>query len=151
MTILALDLGTKTGFALWQPPHAVLSGTWNLQPTRHESEGQRYVKLQNKLNAIHAASPITEVAFEAVERHAGTIAAHVYGGLSGILKAWCIGENIPYRGLGVGQIKKSWTGKGNADKMLMIQTARDKGYEVIDDNEADALALLDLVVKEKLG
>ena len=150
MTLLALDLGTKTGFAMWNPPGATLSGTWNFQPTRHESEGQRYVKLHNKLVEIHKTSPITEVVFEAVERHAGTVAAHVYGGLSGIMKAWCISEKIPYKGYSVGTIKKSWTGKGNADKALMISTARDKGYEVIDDNEADALALLDMVLKARI-
>lgn len=149
MTILALDLGTKTGFAIFSPPAVVLSGTWDLKPTRHESEGQRYVKLNRKLSEIHAASPITEVYFEAVERHAGTIAAHVYGGLAGILKAWCIEHGREYRGVPVGKIKKSWTGSGAASKELMIKVAREKGYEVIDDNEADALALLDYAVKEK--
>ena len=147
MTILALDLGTKTGFALFSPPNAVLSGVWELKPTRHESEGQRYVKLSNKLKEIHKASPLTEVVFEAVERHAGTVAAHVYGGLAGIMKAFCLENKIAYRGVSVGTIKKSWTGKGNADKAMMIKVAREKGYAVIDDNEADALALLDYVVK----
>ena len=150
MTLLALDLGTKTGFAMWNPPDATLSGTWNFQPSRHESEGQRYVKLHNKLVEIHKVSPITEVVFEAVERHAGTIAAHVYGGLSGILKAWCISENIPYKGYSVGTIKKSWTGNGAASKDLMVKTARDKGYEVGTEDEADALALLDLVLKGRI-
>ena len=36
---------------------------------------------------------------------------------------------------------------GAASKELMVKTARDKGYEVGSEDEADALALLDLVLK----
>lgn len=149
MTILALDLGTKTGFAFFSPPHAVISGTWNLAPTRHESEGMRYVKFMRKLKEMHAAAAIDEVAYESVERHAGTVAAHVYGGLMAFVKAFCIENKIEYRGVSVGTIKKSFTGKGNADKTAMMAEAARRGYTVGDSNEADALALLDYVLKEK--
>jgi Holliday junction resolvasome RuvABC endonuclease subunit len=47
----------------------------------------------------------------------------------------------------VGEIKKSFTGKGNAPKEAMIAEARRRGYEPVDDNEADAIAILEL----KLG
>ena len=40
-------------------------------------------------------------------------------------------------------IKKHATGKGNASKEAMLASARSKGHDPSDDNEADALALLD--------
>ncbi|SFM91671.1 hypothetical protein SAMN05421863_106912 [Nitrosomonas communis] len=58
------------------------------------------------------------------------------------LTAWCEHHNIPYQGVPVGTIKKHATGKGNASKDEMIASVRELGHAPIDDNEADALALL---------
>lgn len=149
--ILALDLGTTTGWALFSPPGATLSGTWGLKPGRFDGGGMRFVKFKTRLNELHAATPVEQVYFEEVRRHRGTDAAHVYGGLMATLTAWCEEHKIPYDGVPVGEIKKNWTGKGNADKDMMIAEARKRGYEVIDDNEADALAILDLKLKEMRG
>jgi Holliday junction resolvasome RuvABC endonuclease subunit len=148
-TILALDLGTKTGYALHNG--AMVSGVWDLKPGRFEGGGMRFLKFRNMLTQMHTASPISEVYFEEVRRHAGTDAAHVYGGLMGQLTAWCEERGVPYQGVPVGAIKKSWTGNGAAKKDLMIQTARDHGFTPIDDNEAVALALLDMKLKERVG
>ena len=82
------------------------------------------------------------VYFEEVRRHASTDSAHVYGGLMATLTAWCEHHKIPYQGVPVGTIKKHATGKGNADKVAMIDAIRLRGHPVTDDNEADALALL---------
>jgi crossover junction endodeoxyribonuclease RuvC len=43
----------------------------------------------------------------------------------------------------VGTIKRHVTGRGNADKDAVIAAVRALGFDPIDDNEADALALLD--------
>ena len=43
----------------------------------------------------------------------------------------------------MGTIKKHATGKGNAGKADMLNAMRNKGFSPADDNEADALALLD--------
>jgi hypothetical protein len=51
-------------------------------------------------------------------------------------------NSIPYSGVGVGTIKKSATGRGNAGKPEMIAAMRRLGHLPDDDNEADALALL---------
>ena len=69
-------------------------------------------------------------------------AAHAYGGFMGHLTAWCEHHNIPYQGVPVGTIKKHATGKGNAGKSEMIVAAKVRGHNPVDDNEADALALL---------
>ncbi len=149
--ILCLDLGTTTGYALAAGDGASavrLSSTWNLKPSRFEGGGMRFVKFTRALNQIHETWPISRVYFEAVRRHRGTDAAHVYGGLMGMLTAWCEERLIPYEGVGVGAIKKFWTGTGNADKEAMCAEARRRGYTVIDDNEADAIALRELKLSE---
>lgn len=72
----------------------------------------------------------------------GVDAAHVYGGFLAHLTAWCEDHEIAYQGVGVGVIKKFMTGAGNASKEAMLQAAKDKGFDPVDDNEADALAIL---------
>lgn len=101
----------------------------------------RFVKFRKWLNELAAAYPVNMVVFEEVRRHAGTDAAHVYGGLMATLTAWCEENHIPYAGVPVGEIKKHATGKGNASKDQMIAAAVKRGYAPIDDNEADAIGL----------
>lgn len=149
--ILALDLGTMTGWALFNPPGTTLSGRWDLKPRRFEGGGIRFVRLRRSLDELHEAVNVRHACFEEVRRHRGTDAAHVYGGLMATLTAWCEERNIPYEGVPVGTIKKSWTGNGAANKDAMIAEARARGYEVADDNVADALALLDWKLKEMRG
>lgn len=148
-TILALDLGTTTGYALYNG--AMISGVWNLKPAKYSGGGMRFLKFEEALDAMHKATPIDRVYYEAVRRHIGTDAAHTYGGLMGTLQKWCEVNKIPYDGVPVGTIKKSWTGSGSASKEMMMQTARDHGFTPIDDNEADAIALLDMKLKEIRG
>ena len=147
MTVLALDLGTTTGFAWSAKAGVVVSGTWDLRPKKYEGAGMRYLKFAAYLGTLHTSQKLSRVYFEAVRRHLGTDAAHVYGGLMGTLEAWCEQHKVPYQGVPVGTIKRFWTGKGNANKDAMINKARLLGYEPIDDNEADALALLHCMEK----
>lgn len=147
--ILALDLGTTTGWALSGSP--VSHGTWALKPSRFEGGGMRFVKFRNRLNELNGPigrGAIAQIVFEEVRRHAGTDAAHVYGGLMATLTAWCEDNKIPYSAVPVGTIKRFWTGKGNADKGLMIAEAMRRGFKVEDDNEADAVALLHYQMEE---
>ena len=141
--ILCLDLGTKTGFAARLSPTTVLSGTRDFKNTRFEGGGMRFLKFRKWLNEINQGlGQIDLVYFEEVRRHLGVDAAHAYGGFMNHLTAWCEENNIPYGGVPVGTIKKHATGKGNASKSEMIQSAKANGHNPADDNEADALALL---------
>lgn len=139
-SLLALDLGTTTGFCIGHRG-ATTSGRANFKPDRYSGGGMRFVKFRKWLNELKAAYPVGMVVFEEVRRHAGTDAAHVYGGLMATLTAWCEENGIPYEGVPVGEIKRSWTGKGNAPKEAMILEAVKRGHAPIDDNEADAIAL----------
>lgn len=142
-TVLALDLGTTVGWALRMGDHSILSGTQTFRPGRFEGGGMRYLRFTDWLVEVAMrAHGIRRVVFEEVRRHAGTDAAHVYGGFLGTLTAWCEEHEIPYQGVPVGTIKRFATGKGNADKAAMIAAVRARGFTPADDNEADAIALL---------
>lgn len=140
---LALDLGTNTGWATTRDGVTV-SGTASFKVGRYEGGGMRYLRFQRWLDEM-AAHGLDSIWFEEVRRHAGTDAAHVYGGLLATLTSWCEHRGIPYSGVPVGSIKKHATGKGNANKDLMIAAAVARGFTPGDDNEADALALLHMV------
>ena len=142
-TILALDLGTTTGWAIRAASDPITHGFITFRPQRFEGGGMRYLRFKRWLSELSASAvAIHEVYFEEARRHAGVDAAHVYGGLMATLTTWCEHHNIPYQGVPVGTIKKHATGKGNASKEDMIAAIRTRGYPVTDDNEADALALL---------
>lgn len=149
MTILALDLGTKTGFKVGTRTNAT-SGTMSFAVnSRYEGGGMRFLRFRRWLNEIAAAhGPLTRLAYEEVRNHKGVDAAHVYGGLMGHLTAWCEENDVPYEAIPVGTIKRHWTGKGNAGKPAMIEASQERGLTPVDDNEADAQALFDLMLKE---
>lgn len=147
MKVLTLDLGATTGFCVGDEKHHV-NGFWGFKPSRFEGGGIRFVRFRNKLAELYAAYRFERVAFEEVHRHAATAAAHAYGGYLATLTAWCEEIGIPYEGVGVGTIKRFWTGKGNASKELMLAACHAKEMSVTDDNEADAIALFHLMLEK---
>ena len=150
--ILALDLGTTTGWALRGHEGLITSGTASFRPGRFDGGGMRYLRFSNWLGELDRLSgPIASIWFEEVRRHAGTAAAHVNGGLMATLTAWAELRGVPYEGVPVGTIKRHATGKGNADKEAMIATARARGFTPADDNEADAIAILFWALETKGG
>jgi Holliday junction resolvasome RuvABC endonuclease subunit len=147
--ILALDLGTSTGWAARSSSGLITSGTIDLKPSRYEGGGMRFLRFANWLSDMHKlAGPIDAIYFEEVRRHAGTDAAHVYGGLMATLTSWAEMRHIPYQGVPVGTIKRHATGKGNAPKEAMITAAQARGFRPATHDEADALALLNWAICE---
>lgn len=150
--ILALDLGTKTGWAIKLENSLIKSGTEPFNPQRFEGGGMRYLRFTKWLEDLNQLSGgINQIYFEEVRRHIGVDAAHAYGGFLAHLSSWCENRQIPYLGIPVGTIKKHITGKGNAGKAEIIGGVKKLGFDPSDDNEADALALLDLVIKKHQG
>jgi len=146
--MLALDLGTSTGWALLDRSGRICSGSQPFRPQRYEGGGMRFLRFQRWLKELSysPASPeqplIDQVVFEEVRRHAGVDAAHAYGGFLGQLGSFCEHHRVPYQGVPVGTIKRFIAGKGNASKEQVIAAVRGLGHSPVDDNEADALALL---------
>ena len=141
--ILALDLGTTTGWALRRHDSLITSGTVSFKPSRYDGGGMRYLRFTNWLTELDRLSgPVAAIWFEEVRNHKGVDASHVFGGLLATLTAWAELRGIPYSGVPVGTIKKHAAGKGNAPKAAMIAAARARGFLPADDNEADAIAIL---------
>ncbi len=142
--ILALDLGTITGWAI-RNELGITSGSVSFKQDRFQGGGMRFLNFQRWLGQL---PKVDVVYFEEVRRHLGVDAAHAYGGFLSTLTSWCEMNQIPYQGIPVGTIKRFITGKGNASKEEVIGAVKTLGYTPIDDNEADALALLHLTVED---
>ena len=145
--ILALDIGTKLGWATYERGVFLAHGMENFTPkpktkTRPAPHpGERFKALSDFLNERVWDSD--KIVYEAVARHVGTRAAHVYGGFLAIILDFACANEIPVEGVAVGTIKKYATGSGRASKEQMIEAASAiVGYEIKDDNEADAICLM---------
>lgn len=140
--ILALDIGTKTGFAVRLRSGETFGGTQNFSPKKKDHTALRWINFRVWLNEICNKYDIHAVVYEEVRRHSATRASHVYGGFKAILEMSCYVNKCQLAGFGVGQIKKFATGKGNASKSEMISWARLHDKSIGDDNHADAFHLL---------
>lgn len=150
--VLALDLGTSTGWAIRGADGLVTSGTVSFRPGRYDGGGMRYLRFGNWLTELDRLSgPLSGIWFEEVRRHLGTDAAHVYGGLMATLTSWAELRGVPYAGVPVGTIKRHVTGLGNAPKASVVAAIRDRGFAPENDDEADALALLLWAIETKGG
>lgn len=140
--ILALDIATNTG---WKTKTA--SGVWNLKPNRGESEGMRVVRFKSKVRELISMEGIDLISYE---RPAGMHKASIMvaSEMVGVLKDLCIELNIDLACYSAPEIKKWATGKGNANKEAMIEAARQLGFNPKDDNEADAIHLYNLTLKD---
>jgi len=148
MPILALDPATKMGWAL----SPMISGVWDLSLRRDESIGMKFMRLRAKLNELPENYQIKLVVYEAA-RHAGPKmqGALVHQAqLQAIIIDWALGAGIESKGYSSKEIKKWATGNGNASKEAMIAFARKRWPEVtiLDDNQADALALWQMATSE---
>lgn len=146
--VLALDLGTKLGWAVCETDGVVESGSHSCAPRANEKAGTRWSKFRAQLAYLYDRHFFSAIYFEDVKRHGPgqVIAAHVYGGFLAHLEHYAYLHGIELIGVGVGQVKKAWTGSGVAKKADMIACAEAKGFRPTDDNEADALAILSLAI-----
>lgn len=150
--ILALDLGSAMGWALRVADGTIVSGTEVFRQDRWSGGGLRYLRFRHWLGEVATmAGGIGLVVYEEVRRHAGTDAAHVYGGFLATLTAWCEDRSVAYEAVPVGTWKRFATGKGNAGKDAVIAAMKAKGHQPADDNEADALALLHWALANRMG
>ena len=149
MTLLALDLGTACGFAIFKDGKFI-SGTKKLG-TYKEKFGARFHEFRTWLLNIIAKHNIEAVYFERVFGHKGVEAAHCYGGFLYMLASVCFQQNIPCISFSVQAIKKFMTGKGNATKDEMIAAARQKGFNPKTDDEADAISVMLLAIEDQIN
>lgn len=164
MNILALDLGTETGWAL-NRDGAVTAGTWVLgdrKATAYASKlrmdrrcDPRFLALMGHLEKVRANVPLNWVVFEDVEFVRSRMQAHLWATWRAAV--WTLAlKGVEIDCLATGKLKKFATGNGGADKDQMARAltldpryeldkdgVRDKLMNVIlDDNAVDAVHLL---------
>lgn len=144
LNILALDLATFTG---WSSIYngKIKFGSEKFSDPTWDGNGARYIKYEAWLNKFPKFDLLV---YEAVMAHSSVYAGHVYGAYLSEVQKFAQRTDIPYIGLHVGAIKKVWTGSGKAKKGDMMKAAWDKGFNVKDDNQADALAILHMAIDE---
>ena len=147
MKTLSLDLGTNTGWAFRDQKGKIKSGSISFQERHFDSKAVKYIKFNSWLSLIHTNEHFDFIAYEAVRRHLGSIAAHAYGGFLAVLQMFCEKHRIDYIGYPVKEIKKHITGKGNANKEQVITAVKELGHNPRDDDEADAISILYLAEK----
>lgn len=144
MKILAIDPASALGWALSNSEY----GIWDLKTRKDESMGMKLLRLKAKLNEIHSLESLELIVYErAAGRHTNSVIHQAK--LIGKIEEWCEINNVEYRAYSASEIKKFATGKGRVGKPEMIAAAKEKlGYSGNDDNEADALWILNLCKKE---
>jgi len=148
MRLLALDPATHCGWA-----HSCGAfGVWDLSTRRDESGGMKLIRLRSKLLEVAAMEgKLDLVVFEAARNAAPKMQGALVhqARLQGVIEVFCHDQGIEYRGYSPAEIKKWATGKGNAGKADMLKAAHERlNYAGNDDNEADALWLLDMATAE---
>jgi Holliday junction resolvasome RuvABC endonuclease subunit len=149
--ILALDLGTHTGWALLEGGH-VESGVQLFDVKRGESPGMRYLRFNRWLEEMAGADPKPHVIVFEQAHHRGGAATEVAAGFSTRILEFCARHGIEHASVHTATLKKFATGKGNADKEAMLEAARRRFKpDLEDDNEADALWILEWARREILA
>lgn len=151
MKILALDLGTNTGWVIGSKPFKAQAvvGSLSLKAGRYEGGGMRYLRFENFLREMLDMQAFEAVYFEEVRRHQGVDAAHVYGGLLATLTSFCERNGIPYQGIPIGTWKQAAVGKGNASKDDVMAWAKAAGITIDHPatfDEADAIGIYNAAV-----
>jgi Holliday junction resolvasome RuvABC endonuclease subunit len=149
MRILALDLASTTGYALYDSEEEWLKiGNWKLTNDKHPEPGYRFFELYCQLEKYE---DLDIIAYERVDFHRAKIAETVYSGLRAIVEFWAFEQCSRVLTVAVSTIKKTLSGKGNATKEEMVEAANGmygikmggcKIPKVNTHDEADALGVL---------
>jgi len=151
---LALDLGTTLGYARLVNGNLVYGRRTfpvrrDLKSTRITDFGMWLLGELSTLESIgyfDGQHPIAVIHWEYAAFHKGWHAAHCYHAMLAKVQEIVEGQfaEMVLMQHSASEIKQHATGSGNSGKPLMIEAARRKGWDPKDDNEADALWLLDL-------
>jgi Holliday junction resolvasome RuvABC endonuclease subunit len=151
MRILALDFGTKTGWATHNGGFGVPSGTEEFPIKRGESPGMRYLRFSRWVGGQLNLYQVSLVVYEQAH-HRGGYATALLEKMIGIMEMNCAALMIEYTPVHSATLKKWATGNGRADKedMVLAAVQRFPDVAIKDDNQADALLLL-AYAEEKFG
>lgn len=148
MNILSLDLATTTGWAYNNP--SLNGGIWSLKPKRGSSEGMKQIKLRSMLqDFLNTVKTIDLIVYE---KPAGRFMTGVISvaELVSVVKVFCEDNGIDYTSYRPTEVKKWATGKGNSNKQIMLDEAKKRweNIDIIDDNMADAMLMLQMTIED---
>ena len=168
MTLLALDLATKTGFAVGNPDAyqcvtpleaaagsvpKPYSGVFTIAPPR-TSIGEFMARYRDWLDDMITLHGVDKLVFEAPIITSGRTSidtARKLLGVAAVTEELAYRRGIPWvREGNNATIRKHFIGKGRGDrkdlKRLVLEQCRARGWEVDSEDEGDALALFDFGV-----
>ncbi len=150
VNILALDLGTKTGYALRRRDGAMHYGTMDFTPRKSWTPGQRWARFRGWLADMVATFQIDAIVYERVVfGHSSAASSDVYGGFKALVELTADTHNLTLSSVAVPTVKKHFTGSGRADKDAVMAQARVRGFNPDSHNAADALAVLGWAVAQE--
>jgi Holliday junction resolvasome RuvABC endonuclease subunit len=164
--ILALDIGTKTGYAVGSPDHrfVIAAGTVTLGTPKQLKEQSRaggerthdlrYEALYRFIEQMIGKFQITQIVFEDVQFASTPMQAHLWGALRATV--WQVNVNnkgIDIQCVPVATLKKFATKSGDADKHDMLRALKlhamcnrkddmNLNCRDLDDNAVDAVWLM---------
>ena len=149
MIVWAFDVGIKTGWAIRTDKGKLYSGRKNFWPNR--TKDYRYMLTEvpaflDKLKSKFGTPDL--IAFENACFQQG-MATKRYHSILAHVEAWTVsqGRFVKMMPLAVTTIKKHATGNGHAKKPEMMEAARKRGWDFKNDDEADALWIMNLALK----
>lgn len=148
MNILALDIGIKTGYAIWttqgqsvRNTSTLLSGVKEFKFKRGDSPDIRFLMFRAWLRRTVKTYNIKLIIYEKAFLRGGAASDFLKGFIL-IIRMIAVEFDCSYTGLMGTSLKKYATGYGKASKEDMVLTATQRYGKVKDDNQADALHLL---------
>lgn len=143
INVLAIDQASNCG---WCTKNAY--GVWDFTTRKDESSGMKMLRFRAKLKEVCNMEQINLIVYERVAgQHANSI-IHA-AKMVAIIETYCEENNINYKAVSAGEVKRFATGKGNSGKDKMIEAARLKyGYEGNNDNEADAILIYQHTIQD---
>lgn len=141
--ILALDLATRLGWAA-EVNGCRESGFVDFKVKKGETPGWRFIRFHHWLYKWAPMNLDLIVYEKPIPFHAGQAASAVAFGLSTRVEEFAARHMIRCECVPPTVLKKWATGQGNADKAMMVKMGKQVfKSDLVDDNECDALWLLD--------
>lgn len=148
--LLALDLGTQTGYALRRRDGTIIHGTESFSPRKSWGPGQRWLRYRSWLSALIDREQIHGITFERVVfGHSSAASSDAYGGFKAITEMVADAHGCTLDSIAVPTVKKHWNGSGRAKKPDMVAEAKRRGFRPDTDNAADALAILHWAISQE--
>jgi crossover junction endodeoxyribonuclease RuvC len=139
MNIMGLDLSlTRTGYALPDGSYGVLV------PPNDVNRGMPRLRwIRNTTVAMAKLQAVDLVVIEGYAMGMGREAQnHAMGELGGVVRLGMFDAGVRYVDVAPATLKRYATGKGNANKeLVLVEAVKRLGYQGSDNNEADALWL----------